>query len=118
MTIRIETLAVRDDYDSLTDIMMPLSNAIRELGGDMKQADELARGAIMAAWTSQDLIDSDRPRVAAKIKEKYQAAKDAVLSTVQPPPADVLVVDAAKELTSGGAQAAKVEAPLAELMNF
>lgn len=78
MVLRVETLVSRDDYDSLSDITEPLKKAIGALGGDIAQADALAKQAIMAAWNSEDLIDTDRPRVAGKVKEKYKAAKAAV----------------------------------------
>jgi hypothetical protein len=77
MVLRVETLSQRDDYNSLSDITGPLKKAINALGGDNAAADLLAAQAARAAYTSEDLIDADRGKVADVVRKKYEAAKQA-----------------------------------------
>jgi hypothetical protein len=80
LLFRVERMAERDDWDSLSSIARPFHDALTALShGNTPTADALVRRALLEAFTSPDLTRTDRPRVASEIKRAYQDARDAGL---------------------------------------
>lgn len=79
---RIETRAERDDWDQLSTIAAPFTqamSALAQLDGtgqpNLTLADAQIRQAILATLQSPDLTERDRSAVAAKIRSRYLERK-------------------------------------------
>jgi hypothetical protein len=83
MLMRLETSPTRSDWPTLGTISEPLNKATNLMAQidatgmpNFKGAEGFILQAIAAAWTTPDLIEDDRKRVAAAIKARYKEQKE------------------------------------------